>query len=49
MPEKMNNDRRKRVKEEGGELVKTVEDETVLPDDDGAHEGAHAENVVSLR
>lgn len=36
------------MKEEGGELVKAVEHEAVLPDDDGAHERTHAENIVGL-
>ena len=48
IPEKMHDNRRKGVKKEWGELVEAVEHETVLPDDDGAHEGAHAEDVVSL-
>ena len=44
----MHDNRRKGVKEEGGELVKAVEHEAVLPDDDGAHERTHAENIVGL-
>ena len=37
------------MQEERGELVETVEYEAVLPDNDGTHEGAHAENIVGLR
>ena len=44
----MHDNRRKGVKEEGGELVKAVEHEAVLPDDDGTHERTHAENIVGL-
>ena len=45
----MHDDRREGVKEEGGELVKAVEHEAVLPDDDGTHERTHAENIVGLQ
>ena len=34
-PEKVKVEGRKEVEEEGGELVQAVEDEGVLPDDDG--------------
>ena len=33
---------------DGGQLVKAVEDEAVLPDHDGVHENSHAEDVVGL-
>ena len=45
----MHDNRREGVKEEGGELVKAVEHEAVLPDNDGTHERTHAENIVGLR
>ena len=44
----MHDNRRKCVQKERGELVETVKHEAVLPDDDSTHEGAHAENIVSL-
>ena len=44
----MHNNRWECVQEERGELVETVEHEAVLPDDDGTHERAHAENIVGL-
>ena len=36
------------VEEERRELVQTVEHKRVLPDEDGEHQGAHAEDIVSL-
>ena len=33
---------------DGGELVQAVEDEAVLPDQDGHHEHTHAQRVVGL-
>ena len=36
------------MNEDGREFVKTVEDETVLPDHNGHHEHPHAEDIVGL-
>ena len=36
------------MEKEGGEFVQTVKHETVLPDDDGTHERAHAQDIVGL-
>ena len=36
------------MEKEGGEFVQTVEHQTVLPDDDGTHERAHAQDIVGL-
>ena len=36
------------MEEERRELVQTVEHQRVLPDNDGEHQGAHAEDIVSL-
>ena len=33
----------------GGELVEGVEDQTVLPDHDGSHQGTHGQHVVRLK
>ena len=44
----MKSERWEGVKEEGCEFVEAVEDEAVVPDDDGAHERAHAEDIVGL-
>ena len=39
---------RESMEKEGGELVQAVEDQTVVPHDDGRHEAAQAEDIVSL-
>ena len=44
----MDHDGREGVEKEGGEFVQTVEHQTVLPDDDGTHERAHAQDIVGL-
>ena len=36
------------VDKDGGELVQAVEDQAVLPDQDGHHEDTHAQHVVGL-
>ena len=37
---------RKRMEEEGGDLVQAVEYQAVAPDDDGQADWAHTQNVV---
>ena len=32
----------------GGELVQGVEDQAVLPDHDGSHQGTHGQHIVCL-
>ena len=44
----MKSERRKHVDEDGGELVKTVEHQTVLPHHYGHHQHPHAQDIVGL-
>ncbi len=44
----MDGDGGKGVEEERRELVQTVEDQGVLPDDDGEYQGPHGQDIVSL-
>ena len=36
------------VDEDGGQFIEAVEDKAVLPDEDGHHQHAHAEDVVGF-
>ena len=48
-PQQVNSDGREAVEEEGCELVQAMEHQAVPPDDQGEHQGSHAEDIVGLR